>query len=211
MSKHLTDRLNELIYEKNSLKHLSMENLHFFEMFVKENIYKNFSIFSGNVVPVLASKSNYEGVIYNSDINWMSDDRYFDLIRTKIEQLKLYDRVNLVILNVIKYLADYNDEQKAAVFRRVKEIFKAGDIDNFKNLMDLLQFELFSYIYATNREKPLLPEELEYFKVTTENIFEQLKTIFDDHITDIFHVDFGFTEGEPYVNFRYSDNILYSR
>jgi len=210
MNESLTDRFNELIHEKNSLKHLSMENLHFFEMFIKENIYKHFSIFSGDIVPVLASKSNYEGVIYNSDMNHMSDERYFDLIKTKIEHLKLYDRVNLVILNVIKYFAGYNDEQKAEVYKIVNDKFQYREIGNFRDLMDLLQFELFSYIYATNREKPLLPEELEYFKVTTENIFKQLKTAFDDHLTDVFHLEVDFAGEGNEINFRYSDNILFS-
>ncbi len=209
MNEYLTERFNELIHEKNSLKHLSMENLHFFEMFVKENIYKNFSIFSDDIVSVLASKSNYDGVIYNSDMNRISDEQYYDLIKTKLEQLKLYDRVNLVILNVIKYFAGYNDEQKAAVFRSVKDIFKSGEIRNLKDVMDLLQFELFSYIYATEREKPLLPEELEYFKGTTENIFKQLKTVFDENITDVFHLEIEFAEEGTEVNFRYSDNILF--
>jgi hypothetical protein len=209
MNDYLTNRFNEFIHEKNSLKHLSMENLHFFELFVKENIYKYFSIFSGDVVPVLASKSNYEGVIYNSDMNHMSDEHYLDLIKTKIEHLKLYDRVNLVILNVIKYFARYDDEQKAEVFRHVSKAFESGEIGSLKELMDLLQSELFSYIYATNREKPLLPEELEYFKATTEHIFKQLEAVFDVHITDVFHLEVDFAEEGSEVNFRYSDNILF--
>lgn len=206
MSRNLTNRFNELINEKHILRQLSMENLHFFEMFVKEHIYKNFNIFSGDIVSVLASKAYYEGVIYNQDIHRMPDDQYYYLIDAKIDQLKLHDRINLVMLNIIKYLAGVDDSKKEEVFNSVKEEFQAGEISNFKGLMNFLQYELFSYIYGTNREKPLLPEELEYFKVTTENILNQLKTIFGDQITEV-SLDGDSTESGYYNYFRYSDYI----
>ena len=200
--------IDELIYERNSLKHLSMENLHFFERFVKQHIYKNFNIFSDDLVAILASKAHYEGVIYNQDIYRMTDDQYYYLLEAKIHQLKLHDKVNLVMLNIIKYVADADDNRKDEVFLSVKEEFNFGEIGGFKDLMNFLQYELFSYIYGTNREKPILPEELEYFQVTTENIFNQLKTIFGDQIVKVFQPDDEFSENSHYDNFRYSDHIL---
>jgi hypothetical protein len=209
MKENLTTRINELLHEKNSLKHLSMENLHYFEIFIRKNIYRDFNILSDDIVSVLASKSHYKDVIYNEDIHQMSDDQYYNLLEAKIDHLKLHDRVNLVILNVIKYLADSDDKGKDSVYRNVKKKFNSGDLNNLKELLNFFQYELFSYIYGTDRTKHLLPEELQYFKDTTDSIFNELKAIFHYKITKVFYAERPYSEYENNLNFRYSDNILY--
>jgi hypothetical protein len=211
MNNKLPDRLNGLIHERNSLKHLSMENLHALESFVKKNIYKGFDVFSDDIVSILSSKGHYEGIIYNEELSQVPDDQYYRLIEAKIDQLKLFDRVNLVILKIIKHFAEIDDESKEEVYSTFKEEFGAYEMDGFGDLMHFFQHELFSYIYGTDREKPLLPEEVEYFKDTTEEIFNKLKMIFDDQITEIVHVDAASTNGEMNTIFKYSDNLFSPR
>ena len=180
-----------------------------FENFVRKYIYKDFNIFFDDVVSVLASKGHYNGIVYNEETQYMTDDQYYNIIEAKINQLKLYDRVNLVILNIIKYLAESDEEKKEEICHSVNSEFETTQIKSVRSFLDFLQYELFSYIYGTNFEKPLLLEELEYFKVTTENIFNRLQTIFDDQITKLAHSKGESTEYSPYKNFSYSDNILY--
>ena len=139
---------------------------------------------SDDTVSVLASKSHYKGITYNPDIYRMPDEQYYGLIDSKISQLALYDRVNLLLFNIIKFIARSDDQKKSTIYGSVKETFGANDIHDYEDLMHCLRFELFSYVYGTDLEKPLLAEELKYFQLTTESIIKKLKSIFGDRIAD---------------------------
>ena len=184
MNENLTEQIKDLIYKKNRLRSLSMENLLSFEGFIKENIYHDYDIFSDDTLSVLASKSHYKGITYNPDIYRMPDEQYYGLIDSKISQLALHDRVNLLLFNIIKFIARSDDQKKSTIYGSVKETFGANDIKDYKDLMRFMRFELFSYIYGTDLKKPLLSEELTYFQFTSENIVKKLKSIFGDHIIE---------------------------
>ena len=184
MNDNLTQRIKDLIHKNNSLRSLSMENLLAFEGFIKKNIYQDYEVLSDDTVSVLASKSHYKGITYNPDIYRIPDEQYCDLIEAKINQLSLHDSVNQVMLNIIKYLARSDDQKKSTIYRSVKETFGTNDIHDYEDLMHCMRFELFSYVYGTDREKHLLAEELKYFQLTTESIFKKLKSRFGDRITD---------------------------
>ena len=184
MNDNLTQRIEDLIHKNNSLRSLSMENLLAFEGFIKKNIYHDYEVLSDDTVSVLASKSHYKGITYNPDIYRMPDEQYGDLIEAKINQLSLHDSVSQVMLNIIKYLARSDDQKKSTIYGSVKETFGTNDIHDYEDLMHCLRFELFSYVYGTDLEKPLLAEELKYFQLTTESIIKKLKSIFGDRIAD---------------------------
>ena len=116
MNENLTEQIKDLIYKKNRLRSLSMENLLSFEGFIKENIYHDYEIFSDDTLSVLASKSHYKGITYNPDIYRMPDEQYYGLIDSKISQLALYDRVNLLLFNIIKFIARSDDQKKSTIY-----------------------------------------------------------------------------------------------